>query len=72
MMNLEAIEEFKRLFRAETGLDAEENAADFAGWLFLKRQTAIIEIIKDLNDRNQNQPATVKLLKSVMNRLLLV
>lgn len=70
-MNLEVIEELKQLFRAETGLDAEENAADFAGWLFLRRQTAIREIIKDLGDRDQNQPATVKLLKSVMNKLLL-
>lgn len=47
-MNLEAIEEYKELFRAETGLDAEENAADFAGWLFLKRQAAMMEIIQDL------------------------
>lgn len=70
-MNLEAIEEYKELFRAETGLDAEENAADFAGWLFLKRQSAIIEIIQDLTKRHQNQPATVALIKSIMNRILL-
>ena len=25
-----------------------ENAADFAGWLFLKRQAAMMEIIQDL------------------------
>lgn len=47
-MNLEVIEEYKQLFRAETGLDAEKNAADFAGWLFLKRQAAMMEIIQDL------------------------
>ncbi|SHE58806.1 hypothetical protein [Pedobacter caeni] len=70
-MNLEVIEEYKLQFRADTRLDAEENAADFAGWLFLKRQTAMLEIITDLNDRHPNDPVTVKLLKSVMNRLLL-
>lgn len=70
-MNLEAIEEYKELFRAEIGLDAEENAADFAGWLFLKRQAAIMEIIQDLTERHQNQPATVALIKSIMNRILL-
>lgn len=70
-MNLDVIEEYKQLFRAETGLDAEENAADFAGWLFLRRQAAMMEIIQDLTERHQNQPATVALIKSIMNRLLL-
>lgn len=70
-MNLEVIEEYKQLFRTETGLDAEENAADFAGWLFLRRQAAMMEIIQDLTERPQNQPATVALIKSIMNRLLL-
>jgi hypothetical protein len=71
-MDLSVVEEFKQIFRSETGLDAEENSADFAGWLFIQHQKAITEIIQDLNDRNQNQPVTVKLLKSVMNKLLLI
>lgn len=70
-METEAIEALKSEFRERTGLDAEENAADFAGWLFMQRQQTIRDIISDLNERNQHQPVTVSLLKSVLNKLLL-
>ena len=70
-MELEAIEELKFQFRESTGLDAEENAADFAGWLFMQRQKALRELIIDLNERNQNQQVTVKHMKAILNRLLL-
>lgn len=70
-METEAIESLKLQFREHTGLDANENAADFSGWLFLQRQKAIRDIISDLNERSQHQPVTVSLLKSVMNKLLM-
>lgn len=70
-METEAIEELKLGFRQSTGLDAEENAADFSGWLFMQRQKGIRDLISDLNDRNPNQPVTVSHLKAVLNKLLL-
>ena len=48
MTKLDAIEELKQLFRTEIGLDADENPADFSGWLFLKRQKSMMAVIEDL------------------------
>ena len=70
MTELDAIEELKQLFRTEIGLDADENPADFSGWLFLKRQKSMMAVIEDLAARNQERPFLVKHVKSILNHLL--
>ena len=70
-MEAEAINELKLQFKENTGLVADDNAADFGGWLFMQRQKVLRELILDLNERNQNQPVTVKHMKAILNRLLL-